>query len=474
MKLIREEAGQTVVFTAFLMTCLLGFMALAIDVGVLIRAQRKVQTAADAAAIAGTLEYFYHGSANAAAVAKAAAGNNGISDPSQVTVNIPPSGGWHTGASYLEVIISQPNPTIFVGAFGAMFNNSTSFRTMNVGARAVGGIVPGADCGHITDPSNAKSFTLQGGATVVAPHCRIQVSSISPEAMCITGNNALGGLDTAGIDLAVPQQKGGNCNKLYSGAQVTGTSSGGDPLSGLLTLPTAANLNTDYCNNTNTVPATITSINSSTNLSTYVSPVSKGGFASTNPASYNVTCFAAANVALSGVTLGDSSANNLFIFENGVQFVGNDTINGTTLLWGGNFCQGNITGGNCKFNNNATLNMTAPANSSTNTYAWNGLALVVPSSNTTPNCDNSYKGPSYAAGSLPNSCIQMQFGSGSGNLTGLIYAPSASLYMQDNGGGTVVTGFIVDSLDVNSSLSITDSYNAENPDSPLAVVSLVE
>ena len=95
MKLFRNEEGQTLVFTALLMCCLMGLMAISMDVGVLFRAQRKLQTAADAAAVAGTLEYFYHGSANAKTVAKTAAKvpdsqHSGITD-AMVTVNMPPA-----------------------------------------------------------------------------------------------------------------------------------------------------------------------------------------------------------------------------------------------------------------------------------------------------------------------------------------------------------------------------------------------
>ena len=48
--------------TALSMTVLVGFLALAIDVGMLFRAKRNMQIAADAAAIAGALDYKYNGS----------------------------------------------------------------------------------------------------------------------------------------------------------------------------------------------------------------------------------------------------------------------------------------------------------------------------------------------------------------------------------------------------------------------------
>jgi hypothetical protein len=169
MKWLRDESGQTLVTTALASAVLIGFMGLAIDVGVLFRAQRKVQTAADAAAIAGALEYYYHGSTNAASVAKTAASNNGITDTNQVAVNIPPVNGWHTGASFIEVIITQPNPTIF---FHTMSNimGANNFGLVNVDARAVGGIVPGKDCMISLNPTADDALDVQGGAGQLKLH----------------------------------------------------------------------------------------------------------------------------------------------------------------------------------------------------------------------------------------------------------------------------------------------------------------
>ena len=48
-----HEAGQAVVFLVVTLTCLIGMAALVIDGGSWLRAQRHLQTAADAAALAG-------------------------------------------------------------------------------------------------------------------------------------------------------------------------------------------------------------------------------------------------------------------------------------------------------------------------------------------------------------------------------------------------------------------------------------
>jgi Putative Flp pilus-assembly TadE/G-like len=53
---IRGESGQVFVFVAVILTALVGMAALVIDVGSWYQAQRKLQTAADAAALAGAQE----------------------------------------------------------------------------------------------------------------------------------------------------------------------------------------------------------------------------------------------------------------------------------------------------------------------------------------------------------------------------------------------------------------------------------
>ena len=98
MKLIRDEAGQTVVFTGLLMCVLMGFMALAVDVGLLSRAQRRLQIAADAGAVAAGLASEYGmtvtgcgvGVSNVQCAAIKAANANGVKDATQVTVTQPP------------------------------------------------------------------------------------------------------------------------------------------------------------------------------------------------------------------------------------------------------------------------------------------------------------------------------------------------------------------------------------------------
>ncbi len=52
----RDESGQVLVFVAVILTVLVGMAALVVDVGSWYQAQRHLQTAADAAALAGAQE----------------------------------------------------------------------------------------------------------------------------------------------------------------------------------------------------------------------------------------------------------------------------------------------------------------------------------------------------------------------------------------------------------------------------------
>ena len=81
MKILRDENGQTLVLTALCMTAMLGFMALALDVGLLFRERRSMQTAADAAAIAAAQDYMWNASTTSAQTAgKNASSSNGFTD----------------------------------------------------------------------------------------------------------------------------------------------------------------------------------------------------------------------------------------------------------------------------------------------------------------------------------------------------------------------------------------------------------
>ncbi len=142
-------------------------------------------------------------------------------------------------------------------------------------------------------------------------------------------------------------------------------------------------------------------------------------------------------VSLSNATLGPGT----YVFENGVSVSGNVTIQSGTL---------DIYNGSLNQASNSMLNITAPTSG-----ALNGIAILQPATNT--------------------SQLQVQFGSNNETLDGYIYAPSATVYLHDNGGGLTAGGIIAASLVVKSSTVHIPNYNAAHPaTTPNRTVTLVE
>jgi len=188
-KKLKDESGQAMILTLLCMTCLLGFVGFAADIGTLLRAKRNLQIAADSAAIAGAAELNYGDMATAA---QAAAAQNGVvigTNGGAVAVNSPPLYGAYAGLpGYVEAIVTQTQPTFFMKIF--------NFASQNVTARAVawnGGSSNG--CVYVCSPSASDAMDLQGSFDVSAPSCGVIVDSNNADALQFTGG---GGTLTAG------------------------------------------------------------------------------------------------------------------------------------------------------------------------------------------------------------------------------------------------------------------------------------
>ena len=432
MKIWRDESGQMLVLTAISLTLLMGFMALAVDVGTLFRAKREVQTAADAAAIAAALQTYYVGS-GALTAAQTAATNNGIPNASSnVSIytgsNI--TSPYHNGSGYVQAVVTMPNPTYFLSAFKAL---STS---LNVTASAIAGSTPGTACIYVLDPTDASSLYIQGNAHITAPNCGIQVNSNSPDAFCDQGSATI---NASFLHIVGGQSSKGKCGKPSGTATVKQVAPLGDPFNNM----TGPIPSTD-CNGANTVSAA--TVNSGTAIPSTTK--TSGG------TSASVTCFSSPNVTIgSGVTLGTAGGNQIFVFENGVKIGGTVTVNGTIDVYQGTFSQGN-----------SALTVNAPADK---TATYNGIAVMEPSSDTTSGTCKDGLG-------LP--CLQLQFGSGYGNLNGIVYAPTSQVYQQDHGGQVDVAGVIAYQIYLKASdMVLSNNYNTANPTTtPLSTVALVE
>lgn len=447
MKILRDEDGQVLAVAVCSAAMLMGLIGLAVDVSMLFRAERQAQTAADAAAVAGALELHYNGSTNVSTNAVSAAEANGITSANQVSVSTN-GGGYHKGSGFVQVIINQPNPTIFMHTMSQLMNGN-NWGSVNVSARAVAGITPDPSCIYLLDPSVSGALSTKGAATVDSAGCGIEVNSTSNTSVCITGAGNNLTFDAPYVRLrttALTTQ--GNCNGSLTTPTFTGASNVSDPLGGI-TGPTSSN---SY---------------SGCDYTSSVSSVASGD-ATTQLSGYHTICFS--NFVQIGSSSGNSTVNlsnaTAYVFENGVEI-----LNGTTVNSSGTF---DITGGSQKSNGGAScigggnsktgflqdssseLYITAPSSGFST-----GIAIMEPSGDTDP--------------------LEVQFGSnsssstGSGTLSGLIYAPSAPVYLHDNGGGTTATGLIADTLNVcSSTLNITSYNNAPNNASPLNSIQLVE
>ncbi len=212
----RDASGQVLMLVAFAIVVLMGFAGLAVDVGELWSVRRHMQTAADAGAVAGAIALRLNQSASAAAdsvtsVNGFTAGSAGV----DVTVSNPPTDGAYAGnPKYVEVTISQPQPSFFLRVLG--------YNTINVGARAVASSENGPACLYALDPSASGAVTVSGSGSVTLS-CGALVDSNSGTAL---NSNGGGTLTATSIGVA-----GGYSGAGFTPTPTTGIAPAPDPLS---------------------------------------------------------------------------------------------------------------------------------------------------------------------------------------------------------------------------------------------------
>lgn len=188
----KSQGGQAIIFVALSLPVLFGMVGLAFDIGFLEMMKRQAQAAADAGAIAGAVDLPYGSMTTSARSATALNGFTNGSGGVTVTVNNPPSLGPHNGScsstpancNYVEVIVSQPEPTFFMRMVGAG-------GTSTVAARAVAYNTAG-DCVFALNPSSYRgALTLGTGLISVVdintPNCAIIVDSTNSSAIMAGG-----------------------------------------------------------------------------------------------------------------------------------------------------------------------------------------------------------------------------------------------------------------------------------------------
>jgi Flp pilus assembly protein TadG len=162
----QKEGGQALIVTAFCLFCVLGFVALATDVGMLFRDKVNLQKVADDAAIAGAAQL---SSGSYIAAAQDSAAQNGVTNGVNGTVTVTLGTTYHPNA--VSVSVSQAEATHFLGLFG--------LGAMTVAAQAAAGITNGNGCMFALDqnPFKSQGISMNGTGNVNVPNCSIYDNS---------------------------------------------------------------------------------------------------------------------------------------------------------------------------------------------------------------------------------------------------------------------------------------------------------
>lgn len=413
-RLYREEAGQSTLMITFLFGVLLfAFLAVGIDAGYIFREHRRIQSAADAAAVAAA-EEMSNGTSYMQTAANNMAKLNGYDptasiNPAIVTVNNPPSTGNYgsgTNASkYVEVIITKPTQTAFLG----FLNPAGSL--MSVSARAVaGGAVTVSTCICLMNTSG-DDLDLSNNASLTATKCGVTTDSTSSNSVNVA-NATLDALSLGMVSTTSPSVSGSGTITSTTKV-VTGLSTG--------------------CSLTLAAPATPSTCNANPNSGWSGANLGSGNYQlplSTDTISGTTVCY----------TSLDTSNMASLTFKSGYTYYikGDFTpasgakITGTGVSF--------YIGGNLNIANGVTVDLTAP-------YESDG---VTPST------------LFYVNGST----VSIQGGSGS-DLQGLLYAPNAAVTIGNGTSTTLTMDVYAQTLTMNGG-AVLNSY----ADSDLGSLSL--
>ena len=500
----RQESGQILLLASIAMVVLLGFAALSVDLGLLYSVRRRIQTAADGAAIAGATAL--RDGQDYTKAAEDVATINGFTDSQNnvaVTVGEPtlPS-PYPSGVTYVEVDITQTVPTYFMRVLG--------YKSMKVGARAVSGAVAGPACVYALDPTHSSTFSLTGNSSVTA-HCGVIDDSTSSSGLSLTGNITLKAtsIGTVGSSFS----KSGNIT--ISPQPVSNLAALPDPLSGraqsaapsvgTCTQQSGVAGSKSYSGNigTLTVPTGVYNggISVSGNVTSVTFPAGNygnnisfngnGGNLVFNPGQYQ-NGGSGDSITLNGNTATTFNAGT-YTFCGAVDIVGNSAV---TLqpgkYFGGIKITGNaqvsfspgtyiLAGGGLTVTGNSTLHGTGVTFYDTSATGYSYAPIDLTGNETaTLSAPTSgtfegflfFQDPTVAAGSAGATIV----GNSSSTFDGIVYFPSTAITYVGNSGGsgyTILIGYTI-SVTGNSSFTIGNDYSSLADGAPIKSSALYE
>lgn len=193
---IQCQEGGILLTWAVLMPVIAGMLGLGLETGTWYLTKRDLQSAADAAAMAGAFET---DATSRDSTARNSATHNGYGSSNHVTVTVnnpPASGSYSTNPNAVEVILSQPQTTLFAGLF------MSGQPVINVRAVALRNTTPGngGGCVLALNPTGNPSISTSGTTNVSMPNCTLVANSNNAQAIQIKGGAvaSVNGLYTLG------------------------------------------------------------------------------------------------------------------------------------------------------------------------------------------------------------------------------------------------------------------------------------
>jgi Flp pilus assembly protein TadG len=273
----KRRRGTIAVLVAISLIPLLGIVAIVCDGGLLMDQRRRVQAAADAAALAAATDLFANyrtnagtdpkGTANKSALHNASANgynNDGVTNT--VAVNIPPTwGSYANKPGYAEVIITYYQPRGFSNIFGS--------GNIPVTARAVarGRYVAGSVGVLILDPSSTDTCEINGTLNIQGSG-DITVNSSDPAAVQLYNSGSITATNLNIVGYPGVQNNVGT--QAVNATVNTGITAAADPLAGIAEpTPSGTNYGAVNCTGNATLqPGQYTSITVANNANVTMQP----------------------------------------------------------------------------------------------------------------------------------------------------------------------------------------------------------
>jgi Flp pilus assembly protein TadG len=287
-----DDSGAILIFTALLATVLIGFVGLAIDVGVWYRTERAMQNAADSAAVAAAL----NGTSTYAAEADAVAaqygfvnGSNGVTVTALNGQTCPAPNSSNTNC-YTVTIALNKAPQFFSAVLGV--------HAPSLSATAGAGTVSGssqsamADACIIALSTSGTGVTVSSASSISAPDCAVASNQTFHQGSCGSDITTV----TAAYETGTPPFNSSSCSPMiqppsgYSSVKYVKQLTA-DPLAGTTGVTTATSrLSTVEALTSPAAPSETTGPNLTLSASSSTGSAPSGCTLTHSGASWTLTC----------------------------------------------------------------------------------------------------------------------------------------------------------------------------------------